>query len=156
MTTSPLARGLAALLVTGTMLLTGCSAQLQPADAASSPSSTTAPTQPESSLDGKAAAPAQAYVDAVNRNDLQALVDAFAPDGQVNDVSRPIKGRDAIRAWADREVMGGRLDVLTVTPIADGQDLLVHWAPAGSDGWRAHYRFTMTDSHITLADLQYA
>ncbi len=32
----------------------------------------------------------------------------------------------------------------------------MHWALAGSNGWRAHYRFTMTAHAITLADLQYA
>lgn len=102
------------------------------------------------------AAPAQAYVDAVNRNDLDALVLAFAPDGQVIDVTRPIRGRDAIRTWADNEVMGGHLEVLSVTPMPGGQDLLVRWAPRGLGGWQAHYRFTMTDSAITTADLQYA
>ena len=102
------------------------------------------------------AAPAQAYVDAVNTGDLDALVAAFAPDGQVTDVSRPIRGRDAIRTWARNEVIGGRLQVLSVTAMPGGQDLLVHWAPQGSSGWRAHYRFTMTGTAITLADLQYA
>ena len=28
--------------------------------------------------------------------------------------------------------------VLAVTPMYRGQDLLEHWAPTGSDGWRAH------------------
>lgn len=103
-----------------------------------------------------AAPPAQAYVDAVNAGDLDALVAAFAPDGQVTDVTRPIRGRDAIRTWATNEVIGGRLEILSVTSQPGGQDLLVHWAPAGSSGWRAHYRFTMTDTQITRADLQYA
>src|SRR3712207_4558894 len=73
------------------------------------------------------AAPAQAYVDAVNVGDLDALVAAFAPDGQVTDVSRPIRGRDAIRTWAGNEVIGGRLQVLSVSAMPGGQDLLVHW-----------------------------
>lgn len=102
------------------------------------------------------AAPAQAYVDAVNAGDLDALAAAFATDGQVTDVTRPIRGRDAIRAWAGNEVIGGRLEVLSVTAMPGGQDLLVHWAPQGSSGWRAHYRFTMTATAVTLADLQYA
>jgi len=72
------------------------------------------------------------------------------------EVSRSIRGHEAIRRWADNEVMGGRLQVLSVTPMPRGKDLLVHWAPGGSGGWRAHYRFTMTDNAITLADLQYA
>jgi hypothetical protein len=83
-------------------------------------------------------------------------VAAFAPDGQVTDVTRQIRGRDAIRTWARNEVIGGRLQVLSVTPVPGGQDLLVHWAPRGPSGWRAHYRFTTTATTITHADLQYA
>jgi hypothetical protein len=74
----------------------------------------------------------------------------------VTDVTRPIRGHDAIRAGARNEVLGGRLQVLSVTPTPGGQDLLVHWAPQGSAGWRAHYRFTTTATAIALADLQYA
>jgi hypothetical protein len=146
--------------LTTTVLMTGCS----PAP----PAGSTAPATPAESTSAASAerpatppavapaAPAQAYVDAVNAGDLDALVEAFAPDGQVTDVNRPIRGRDAIRTWADNEVIGGRLQVLSVTAIPGGQDLLVHWAPQGSAGWRAHYRFTMTATAITVADLQYA
>jgi hypothetical protein len=102
------------------------------------------------------AAQARAYVDAVNANDLDALVESFAGDGAVLDVTRRITGHDAIRRWADNEVMGGTLKVLEITPKENGQDLLVRWAPAGSDGWRAHYRFTFAGDKIALADLQYA
>lgn len=102
------------------------------------------------------AAPVQAYVGAVNAGDLDALVAAFAPDGQVTDVSREIRGREAIRTWARNEVIGGRLEILSIDAMPGGQDLLVHFAPRGSAGFRAHYRFTMTETAITLADLQYA
>ena len=96
------------------------------------------------------------YVDAVNAEDLDALVSCFAPDGLIIDVSREISGGDAIRAWADGEVIGGTLEVLEVEAVEAGQRLLVHWAPAGSDGWRAHYAFEVQDGLIMLADLQYA
>ncbi|WP_410793476.1 nuclear transport factor 2 family protein [Kribbella sp. C-35] len=83
---------------------------------------------------------ARTYVDAVNRRDLDGLVNAFRPDGQVVDVSRTITGRDAIRTWARNEVIGGSLRVVRVVERRpDGQKLLVHWAPAGSNGWPAHY-----------------
>jgi hypothetical protein len=98
----------------------------------------------------------RAYVDAVNNEDPDALVAAFAENGTVVDVSRRITGRAAIRAWAENEVIGGRLQIVTVSPMAGGQDLLVHWAPEGSAGWRAHYRFTYSGDHIAVADLQYA
>lgn len=99
---------------------------------------------------------AQRYVDAVNAADLDALVAAFAPEAVVVDVSRRIRGHEAIRTWADREVIGGSLRVLESTPMDGGVDLLVHWAPEGSAGFRAHYRFTIGGDVITGADLQYA
>lgn len=99
---------------------------------------------------------ARCYVDAVNAEDLDALVGCFAPDGRIVDVSREITGEEAIRAWADREVIGGSLEVLEVEPTESGQRLLVHWAPAGSDGWRAYYTFEVQNGLIIAADLQYA
>ncbi|HEX8519747.1 MAG TPA: nuclear transport factor 2 family protein [Pseudonocardia sp.] len=100
---------------------------------------------------------ARRYVDAVNRADLDALVAAFAPDGQVVDVSRRITGHDAIRRWADGEVIGGTLRVDGVTALApDTQRLRVHWAPSGSAGWAADYTFTVRGDRVVLADLQYA
>jgi hypothetical protein len=100
---------------------------------------------------------AQAYVDAVARRDLDGLVNAFHPDGRIVDVSRTIAGHDAIRTWAGNEVIGGTLEVLEIVERRpDGQKLLVRWAPAGSDGWRAHYDFTVRDDRISVANLQYA
>ncbi|SDJ35926.1 nuclear transport factor 2 family protein [Nonomuraea jiangxiensis] len=102
-------------------------------------------------------AEARAYVDAVNSKDLDALVNSFAEKGEIIDVQRKITGHDAIRTWADGEVIGGTLRVLSADRRrADGQRLLVHWAPAGSSGWRAHYDFTVSDGKIATADLQYA
>ncbi|MER5999784.1 nuclear transport factor 2 family protein [Nonomuraea angiospora] len=99
----------------------------------------------------------RAYVDAVNARDLDALVASFASDGVVVDVTRPIRGHDAIREWARAEVIGGTLKVASIAERrSNGQKLLVHWAPAGSGGWRAHYDFTVADGRIVRADLQYA
>jgi ketosteroid isomerase-like protein len=99
---------------------------------------------------------ARCYVDAVNGEDLDALVGCFAPDGVVVDVSRRIEGRDAIREWAGNEVIGGTLRVIESEPRRDGARLLVHWAPEGSDGWRAYYTFEGEGGRIAVADLQYA
>lgn len=110
-----------------------------------------------SAADVEVQSAAMAYVDAVNTGDLDALVAAFAADAVITDVSRPIAGAGNIRAWAGSEVIGGSLEVLEVVEDrTDGQKLLVHWAPGGSEGWQAHYDFTMSDGVITAADLQYA
>jgi len=134
---------------------------------ASSPTTTGSTTRGPStsgSTSGPAATPpvgvlpaAQVYVDAVGRRDLDGLVNAFHTDGRIVDVSRTITGHDAIRAWARNEVIGGTLQVLEIVERRpDGQKLLVRWAPAGSEGWRAHYDFSVRGDRISVAELQYA
>lgn len=140
-------------MATAVLLLAGCSGEATDSSVTASPSAS--PPAPPAVTGVQPAA--QAYVDAVNRQDLDALVDAFAPDGRMIDVSRTIAGREAIRDWARKEVIGGRLRVVSIAERrADGQKLLVHWAPSGSDGWRAHYDFTVSGNGIRTADLQYA
>lgn len=119
---------------------------------AASPSTTASPEQGAS-----VSTAAQRYIDAVNSGDLEALVDSFTADAAIVDVSRRVTGADAIRTWADSEVIGGTLrvdDVADIDPAT--QRIRVHWAPAGSDGWAADYTFTTDGDRITLADLQYA
>lgn len=102
-------------------------------------------------------APAQCYVDAVAAEQLEALVGCFRDDAVVIDVSRRIAGADAIRRWADREVIGGRLDVLERTPTAEGIRLLVRFSPPGSTGgFEAYYAFTVADGRIVELALSYA
>ena len=101
---------------------------------------------------------ADAYVQAVNARDIDALVASFAPDGVVVDVTRHFVGDAAIRRWALAEVIGGSLKVLDRKPSARGTTLLVHWTPAGMSGFRANYSFTIdaASGRIGRADLQYA
>jgi ketosteroid isomerase-like protein len=54
------------------------------------------------------------YLAAVNAFDLDALVAAFAPDAYVNDARREINGIDAIRRWAEKEMIG---DHVTMEPL---------------------------------------
>ncbi|MET8503209.1 MBL fold metallo-hydrolase [Streptomyces sp. NPDC004787] len=101
--------------------------------------------------------PVDAYVDAVNNGDLDALAGTFAADAEVVDVGRRIHGRAAIRAWAEKEVIGGRLTVLRVTETRPGhQRLLVQFAPGGTGGFGAYYTFTVEGASITKAELGYA
>jgi hypothetical protein len=100
--------------------------------------------------------PGKSYVDAVNAGDLDRLVDSFTSEAVVVDVSREIKGTDQIRRWADNEVIGGRLDVISVSPMANGQDLLVNFAPTENVVFNARYRFTYEDGLIAKAELLYA
>ncbi|MGI5480688.1 nuclear transport factor 2 family protein [Streptomyces lavendofoliae] len=102
---------------------------------------------------------AQAYVDAVAAEDLDALVAAFHPDAELTDVGRRFNGHDEIRRWADNEVIGGRLTVLKNTPKSNGTTLLVRFAPGGTGGtggFEANYEFDVRDGRIEKLNLQYA
>lgn len=136
-------RAVGALLL-AMISVTGCAAGGAAASADGGPSAALLPA-------------AAAYVDAVAARDLDALVAAFAVDGVVVDVQRRIVGRDAIREWAAREVIGGGLPVDGVVELSPRvQRVRVHWAPAGSAGWAADYTFTVEGREIVEADLQYA
>ena len=54
------------------------------------------------------------YLAGVNSFDLEAIVATFASDAYVNDARREIKGIDAIRRWAEKEMVG---DHVTMEPI---------------------------------------
>ncbi|MEU4723561.1 nuclear transport factor 2 family protein [Nonomuraea dietziae] len=99
---------------------------------------------------------ARRYVDAVAAEDLDALVASFTPDAVIVDVGREIRGHDAIRHWADTEVIGGRLTVLGNTPRKGGTTMLVTFAPGATGGFRASYSFDISGGLITRATLQYA
>jgi SnoaL-like domain len=54
------------------------------------------------------------YLAAVNAFNLDGMVETFAPDAYVNDARREISGIDAIRRWAEKEMVG---DHVTMEPL---------------------------------------
>jgi len=54
------------------------------------------------------------YLAGVNAFDVDAIVATFAPDAYVNDARREINGVDAIRRWAEKEMVG---DHVTMQPV---------------------------------------
>lgn len=54
------------------------------------------------------------YLAAVNAFDLDAMMATFASDAYVNDARREIRGIDAIRRWAAKEMVG---DHVTMEPL---------------------------------------
>jgi SnoaL-like domain len=58
------------------------------------------------------------YIAAVNAFDEDAIAAAFADDALVNDVHREFWGREAIRRWAARELVGDGVTV-EVTEVLD-------------------------------------
>ena len=75
-------------------------------------------------------APVQGYIAASNAFDGDALIARFADDALVND-RREFWGRDAIRAWLDREIIG---DKVTTNPTATAEhygEVIVHAVTGG-------------------------
>ena len=58
------------------------------------------------------------FIAAVNAFDEDAIVATFASDALVNDVHREFWGREAIRRWVARELVGDRVTV-AVTEVLD-------------------------------------
>ena len=52
-------------------------------------------------------------VRAINAHDLDAMLATFADDAYVNDARRQINGIEAIRRWAEKEIIG---DSVTIDP----------------------------------------
>jgi ketosteroid isomerase-like protein len=54
-------------------------------------------------------APVSAYIAATNSFDIEALMATFAEDALVNDHRNEFDSRDAIRNWAQREIVDDRV-----------------------------------------------
>jgi hypothetical protein len=103
-------------------------------------------------------APVRCFRNAVNNAALAALLNCFAPRGVVIDVSGRFAGSAAIRTWASNEFIGGRLTIIQRVARPrnpNGLTLLVRFAPGGSGGFLAHYRFVTRDGKLVLVDMQY-
>lgn len=132
-------------------------AETTPPAVTAAPSPTSVPVDdPVVSCDWQQEAFARRYVEAVNAADLEGIVAAFHPTGQILDVGRLIDGPEAIRSWAANEVVGGRLDVQNCTRNPDGVTLRVRFAPGGIGGFLADYRLIEREGRIGRAELTYA
>jgi ketosteroid isomerase-like protein len=58
--------------------------------------------------------PVAAYIEATNNHDGAALAASFTEDAFVNDMHREFWGRPAIKAWADKEIIGAKV---TMEPV---------------------------------------
>ena len=61
--------------------------------------------------------PVATYIRAGNRYDLGALLETFADDALVNDQLVDYWGREAIAAWAARDIIGERLTLKVVKAV---------------------------------------
>lgn len=66
------------------------------------------------------------YVAAHNNHDPDAMMATFAPDALVNDARREFVGRDAIRAWANKEIFGDNVTMQVERAFDQHGDIIVH------------------------------
>ncbi len=71
-------------------------------------------------------APVQGYIAASNAFDSDALIGWFADDAFVNDARREFWGKDAIRTWLDREVIGDKVTMDVTATSEHYRDVIVH------------------------------
>jgi hypothetical protein len=69
--------------------------------------------------------PVAAYIAATNSFDLDALMATFDEDALVNDHRSEFRGRDAIRDWAAREIIGDRVTLRVIDATRRGQSAAV-------------------------------
>jgi hypothetical protein len=105
--------------------------------------------------------PTICYFSAVAESDLDALSQCFQPDAVIFDVSRKISGIEAIRTWAENEVIGGRYEILSIVSQSEDRIIfLIKFVPPGfgesASGFKAHYTFDFIQGKIVRMDLQYA
>ncbi|WP_105565351.1 nuclear transport factor 2 family protein [Microbacterium halophytorum] len=94
--------------------------------------------------------PVASFIDAVNRHDEAAFLDAFAPGGSVDDWGRVFAGRDEIKAWSDDEFIGahGTLSVEEVEA-ADGVVTVVgDWRSTHANG-RSEFVFDVDGDRLS-------
>lgn len=95
------------------------------------------------------------YQTATNAQDIDAYLACFTDDAVMIDVRREFVGQEAIRTWAEREVIPGGQN-FKHRQILEGDDgyakTEVNWA-----SWIAHYHYWWDDEgKITKMSLQYA
>ncbi|GAB3354059.1 nuclear transport factor 2 family protein [Amycolatopsis echigonensis] len=80
--------------------------------------------------------PVASFVDAVNRHDDAAFLDAFTENGVVDDWGRSFSGRQKIKEWSDVEFIGSR-GILTpeeVTASGDTVTVVGDWRSNHANG----------------------
>jgi len=94
--------------------------------------------------------PVASFWKAVNAHDEQGFLDAFTPEGSVDDWGRIFTGREEIKAWSDKEFIGarGRLDIESASE-QDGQVTVIgDWKSNYANG-RSNFIFEIQGSKLS-------
>lgn len=80
--------------------------------------------------------PVTSFIEAVNRHDEEAFLNAFTESGFVDDWGRTFTGREAIKAWSDKEFIGanGTLTPQDASVDLDSVVVVGDWASTHANG----------------------
>ncbi len=84
-----------------------------------------------------------AVLAAVNGGDTDAFLDLFAPDGAVDDWGSLYRGRDEIRTWSDRELIGVQASFVLRSAEQHGDEASM-MVDVGGNGFTGPSRFSFT------------
>ena len=89
------------------------------------------------------------FIDVVNAHDEEGFLNAFTSGGVVDDWWREFTGREAIKAWSDKEFIGatGVLTPEEVTTEGDRITVIGDWASNYANG-RSSFAFDLDGDRI--------
>jgi len=97
------------------------------------------------------------YLEGVEKDQSEILILGFTEDGRVLDVSRTIEGRQAIKRWADKEVLSLEYSVGKIVFTKKGARLYNNIRfGQNTSGFYASYDLDLKEGLIHFSDLQYA
>lgn len=89
----------------------------------------------------------------VNRGDTNAFLDLFAADGEVDDWGTVYRGRNEIRTWSDRELIGAKAR-FTLQTASEKGDVATMVVQVGGDGFNGPSRFTFSTINGQIRRMQ--
>ncbi|WP_280424201.1 nuclear transport factor 2 family protein [Nocardia carnea] len=84
-------------------------------------------------------------VDAINAADTEAFVEAFTPDGAVDDWGRVLQGRDGVRSWADSDAIGAGAEMTVLSAHTDGDTTHLRFE------WRSRVFNGESEAYVTVS-----
>ena len=95
-------------------------------------------------------APIEALVEAINIGDTERFLNCFTPMALVDDWGATYAGRDEIRLWSDRELIGagGVVTVRRATQDGERITLIVDWRSSLHSG-PGRFTFTLENGKVT-------
>ncbi|RBP67278.1 SnoaL-like protein [Brevibacterium sanguinis] len=90
------------------------------------------------------------FIGLVNAHDEEGFLEAFTSGGTVDDWGREFTGREAIKAWSDKEFIGatGTLTPEEVTTAGDQVTVIGDWSSTWANG-RSSFTFDVVGDHIS-------